>query len=554
MGVPEHIRKVERPKNTVVVDYGNGTYAVRERNGCRVLHSEDGTLRRVPVDGKIIGHIANGRFIPKNDKPRLTSVGRVDVKDWANVHKCDELNQGELYRRSEDPDDDAPEGLVRYFETSDATWMYCEAVLRCCYPGVRDYQLSTKYRESFLSEMYPNTPFGSEVVGDKTEALGEQSSLFYAYMQHRIDSLDPDDEIIIDGCLRTDDCRDASISAVSRKTAATKRRHHLVLYAYSRKRMEPVCMKTYPGNMTDARALADFLRTFRFRSGTVICDRGFPPVAMEEAISLNTELHYLVPLESDLKIIDDYHMLDLHSSIRTEDGIIPCRKERLIGRDGNPLRKWLYSFRDPYIAMEQEAHYLESHQGCFDEEDYRRKRGDFGIIVYQSDRDMSLEAAHRAYEGRWSIEILYKFQKSGMDEDTANKHKEMRIVGSEFINYLSSIFGSRMLKFFLSDDEYSKMTFREALDDLRGCRKVRVDGGGWELNRMTLKKARHLRDAGLIDDPHVIRILDEATDDPYGEKAARPKGKPGRKKGSKDTKPRHRRTKAEIEAAKASMS
>ena len=81
MGIPEEIRKVERPANTVVVAYGKekDKYAVRSRIGCKNV---DG--RRVPVEGPIIGHIVDGRFVPIDDKARVSECP-VDIKDWANI-------------------------------------------------------------------------------------------------------------------------------------------------------------------------------------------------------------------------------------------------------------------------------------------------------------------------------------------------------------------------------------------------------------------------------------------------------------------------------------
>ena len=63
MAVPESIRSVPRPTNTVVVDSGhNGAlrYAVRERAG--VKYGPGGKSR--PISGKVIGHICNGVFVP----------------------------------------------------------------------------------------------------------------------------------------------------------------------------------------------------------------------------------------------------------------------------------------------------------------------------------------------------------------------------------------------------------------------------------------------------------------------------------------------------------
>ncbi|MFA6844414.1 MAG: hypothetical protein WCR02_01675, partial [Sphaerochaetaceae bacterium] len=61
MAVPEEIRNVERPRNTIVIDNGTGCkrYAVIQRVGCR---RENG--RNLPVNGKTVGHIIDNVFVP----------------------------------------------------------------------------------------------------------------------------------------------------------------------------------------------------------------------------------------------------------------------------------------------------------------------------------------------------------------------------------------------------------------------------------------------------------------------------------------------------------
>ena len=61
MMVPENIRNVQRPPNTVVVNTGNvgpKQFPVRERNGGTVING-----RYHPHNGRVIGHIYNGEFI-----------------------------------------------------------------------------------------------------------------------------------------------------------------------------------------------------------------------------------------------------------------------------------------------------------------------------------------------------------------------------------------------------------------------------------------------------------------------------------------------------------
>ncbi len=66
MAVPEHIRKIPRPVNTVVSDNGYKglkRYAVRERKGSKYVSGHNPQ----PQNGKVIGHIINGRYVPLED-------------------------------------------------------------------------------------------------------------------------------------------------------------------------------------------------------------------------------------------------------------------------------------------------------------------------------------------------------------------------------------------------------------------------------------------------------------------------------------------------------
>jgi len=61
MAIPEEVRTVERPRNTIVVKRGNGPlkYAVAERVGCKQVGESN-----VPVNGCTVGHIIQGSYVP----------------------------------------------------------------------------------------------------------------------------------------------------------------------------------------------------------------------------------------------------------------------------------------------------------------------------------------------------------------------------------------------------------------------------------------------------------------------------------------------------------
>ena len=78
MAVPESLRKIERPVNTIVEYSDRDTmyrYEVRERG--KIVY-ENGSNPR-PKNVKVVGHIIDGKFVPRKEKtsnvPEMCSYG-----------------------------------------------------------------------------------------------------------------------------------------------------------------------------------------------------------------------------------------------------------------------------------------------------------------------------------------------------------------------------------------------------------------------------------------------------------------------------------------------
>lgn len=67
--VPESIRKIQRPVNTIVQATKNpNVFMVIKRIGCKNIGG-----RRVPVNGPVVGHIVDGRYVEKKTGARNES-------------------------------------------------------------------------------------------------------------------------------------------------------------------------------------------------------------------------------------------------------------------------------------------------------------------------------------------------------------------------------------------------------------------------------------------------------------------------------------------------
>ena len=61
MAIPEEIKRVVRPKNTIIKENKNGgeyRYMVVQRIGCKRVNGKN-----VPINGSVIGHIIDNAYV-----------------------------------------------------------------------------------------------------------------------------------------------------------------------------------------------------------------------------------------------------------------------------------------------------------------------------------------------------------------------------------------------------------------------------------------------------------------------------------------------------------
>ena len=130
--------------------------------------------------------------------------------------------------------------------------------------------------------------------------------------------------------------------------------------------------------------------------------------------------------------------------------------------------KLLYAFKDSRRAAAEEAVYLakaEKHRN-FDQEKYVKKKDLFGVIVFESDQDMPPETAYMCYDDRWLLELVFKRYKSDECLDRANVQGDFSVIGSEFVNFVSTLVTCRIIRKARIAGLLKKMTYGELMDDL----------------------------------------------------------------------------------------
>ena len=190
MAVPESIRSVPRPTNTVVVDSGhNGAlrYAVRERAG--VKYGPGGKSR--PISGKVIGHICNGVFVPIDQVSPTASKGPDELAFGAAAFVYSETS-------------DLFHDLLNCYPPRDAYALMGMAMIRTIKPEVKNRRLATEYRRTFVSRFYQGACLSQNHVSTLLQKVGEDGKMRRAFYESRMQRVEADHHILIDGMLKQD--------------------------------------------------------------------------------------------------------------------------------------------------------------------------------------------------------------------------------------------------------------------------------------------------------------------------------------------------------------
>ena len=364
-----------------------------------------------------------------------------------------------------------------------------------------DRALIIKYRRSFVSEFHPGLAMSKNAVCDRLQTIGTEYTRIKNFMRARASRVGDCDCLVIDGTLQQDESIVSPLSKVSRKTSKRCHREFSLMYAFSLELMEPICSKAYPGNMLDSKAVSDFMSSNGIASGVIVADKGFPPESIKGTLDsmdpeARSKIHYLLPLRDNRTVIDKLGLLEFDGKLEHHPGI-------MFKKVPGPAGIWYYSFRDPFIAADEERLFLESHSD-FTAKQMEERRRKFGMLAFESDLNAPPALVYSMYEERWFIETLFKFYHTVLDFDDTREHNQFSMIASTFIDLLSAVMGMRMKREFEKAKAFDRASYSDALDVLRGAMKHRdmsKEGSGWELMAMADKDAEVLMDIGLIPRP-----------------------------------------------------
>ncbi len=426
MAVPEAIRKVQRPINTIVTDNGRegpNRYAVRERAGTKYVAGSNPR----PKNGKVIGHIIDGKFVPMHvpntkEQPDVLSYGAA-----AFVHSVSK---------------DLLNDLLDVYAPRDAYMIMAVASLRVIKPSIASNRLAEKYSSSFVSKYYPGIGLSKNTVSSFLKDLGKAGAKRKAFYQKRAEAVIAEHHIAIDGTLKQDNSTVNDLSAFSRKARVSGVKDISVLYAYDIEKMEPICAEVFPGNSVDENSYEAFIRDNNICHGIIVSDKGFPPSQIKDELEKRPDLHFLTPVKRNDARIKDNDMLKYTGLLDGVNGHILYKKCQIKGG------RYLYSFRNASKSAAEEASFLERREEKkdFSYDEYDKKSDTFGVIVFESDLDLDAKTIYMCYADRWLLELVFNRYKNDECLDTTNEQNDFSVIGSEFVNFISTVMTSRMLR------------------------------------------------------------------------------------------------------------
>ena len=449
MAVPADIRAVPRPINTIVDDSGHDgpkRYAVRQRGTTKYVAGGNPQ----PRNGKVIGHIIDHIYVPLPD-----------VKDTRQSVEPDMLSYG-ASALVKSVTDDLFHDLLAVYDPSDVYTMMAIATLKVIRPSITASRMSTHYNRTFVCRDYPGASMSRNSIGKLLQRIGMDGNKRRQFYQLRLKQAASDHHIAIDGMLKQDTSTVNDLSAYSHKARIRGCCEVSVLYAYDIEKMEPLCAEVFPGNSIDASSYPAFIRDNDIRCGIIVADKGFPPSKIKDELRERPDLHFLTPIKRNDVRISDNDMLSFEGVLEGVGGHILYKKKQIKGG------RFLYAYKDAGLAAKEESAYLANAEKkkTFSSEKYADKKNRFGVIVLESDLDMSPKTAYTCYDDRWLLELVFNKYKSDECLDHTDVQGDFSVIGSEFINFLSTVATCRIIRKASQAGLLDKMSYAELMDDL----------------------------------------------------------------------------------------
>ena len=158
--------------------------------------------------------------------------------------------------------------------------------------------------------------------------------------------------------------------------------------------------------------------------------------------------------------------------------------------------------------------YMSAHRADgIDTEDLEHSRPLFGMIIFQSNLEMSCGTVYKTYNSRWLIELFFRSREDTIGMDNTREHSDYSVIASNFVNRLSSIMLSNMFRFLNENNLLDNHTYGEILRLLLRIKMTRTSGDNrWKVRRIAEIDVEILEKIDLLNRPIVPKKSKRETD------------------------------------------
>ena len=193
---------------------------------------------------------------------------------------------------------------------------------------------------------------------------------------------------------------------------------------------------------------------------------------------------------------------------------------------------YLYSFKDQKRANAETNSFMQRvKEGKADFSKYDVQKERFGTITFLSDQDLEPLQVYMCYKTRWQIELVFKSYKTDIELTTTGVHGDFSVYGKEFINFISTLITTRIIKKEHEAGLLDRMSYGDILEDLNDA---------WRMTGAPISAKSN--DGYWVNVlPSVIEILEKlGLSEPSPKPEPKKRGRPRKEKEEKPKRPRGR--------------
>ena len=390
--VPEQIRKM-KPKGTMV-KLLHGKYYVYNF----YCYKDDNGKWKTKM-GSIIGRITieNG-FIANNSFNTDTDISTLEYGQYSIVIK----NSNNTLER-----------LYKYFNSIDALTIYYLCVIHVV-NGFTPLKNVEKYiSQCYLSIKNSDLKFSYHKLSQLIESLVRQQSKVLQYEQDMIDNSSK--ELIIDGHVISSSSHENDLAEYGNKFSILKDKQINYLLVYDLNTETPIASRIYPGGMLDKSSVQTQLEFNNYQNVLYIVDKGFYSKDNITLFSSNGN-HYIIPLSQNLK---EYK--DVTEELKLDNMFIYEKNNKRISVEYKEViytNKKIIVYKDVDQSLRDNQDYLknmEKDPTKYTIERYNEVKEFFGVIVLETNLNVTSEEIFKYYKKRWKIETFFNYFKNNVD-------------------------------------------------------------------------------------------------------------------------------------------